>query len=114
MPLDLGIQVYFVDSTQNWLKLDSLFNGDKYIFRSGEVNADGKVIGETEEPPIRVELSRAQIENIMDANKILVRASVNTFESQSRDVKFHAGDYLDFNLGVRLKLNLILEGEQAN
>jgi len=110
MPIDLGIQVYFVDSTRNWLKLDSLFGDDKYIFRSGEIDANGKVIGVTEKLT-RVELTGLQIENILDANKILMKAFVDTYDSQSRDVKFHSGDYLDFKLKTRLKLNIILESE---
>ncbi len=110
MPIDLGIQVYFVDTTRNWLRVDSLFGDDNYIFRSGEVDANGKVTGATEKLT-RVELSRSQIENILDANKILMKAYVDTYDSQNRDVKFHSGDYLDFKLKTRLKLNLILESE---
>lgn len=113
MPLDMAIQVYFVDTTRNWLKVDSLFGDDNVIFEAGEIDANGKVISETEKAT-RVELSRSQIQNILDANKLLMKAYVNTFDSQNRDVKFHSGDYLDFKLGTRLKLNITLESEQNN
>jgi hypothetical protein len=113
MPLDLGVQVYFVDTTQNWLRVDSLFHDDKYVFLSGEVDDNGKVIGETEKST-RVQLSRIQIENILDANKILFKAYVDTYDSQNRDVKFHSGDYLDFKLGTRLKLNITTNSEPTN
>ncbi|KKK84818.1 hypothetical protein LCGC14_2779510, partial [marine sediment metagenome] len=44
MPIDLGIQVYFIDTTQNWLRLDSLFGADRDIFESGVIDANGRVI----------------------------------------------------------------------
>jgi len=110
MPIDLAIQVYFVDTTQNWLRLDSLFSDDNLIFESGTIDANGKVISETEKTT-RIQFSRDQIQNLLDANKMLVKAYVNTYDSQSRDVKFHSGDYVDFNLGTRLKLNVTVNSE---
>ncbi|MBA7592291.1 hypothetical protein ES708_34471 [subsurface metagenome] len=77
MPLDLGIQVYFIDSTQNWLRLDSLFGEDKDIFKSGVLNADGRVIQATQKIT-EVVLTTSQIENILDANKLLMKAYIET------------------------------------
>jgi hypothetical protein len=116
MPLNLSVQVYFMDSTQvdanqDWLLLDSLFSVKEPVLVAGEIDAGGKVISPAVEPT-RADLSRSQIENIMDANKLLLRAYVKTVESQTRDVKFYAGDYLEFEIGMRVKLKMIFESEQ--
>jgi hypothetical protein len=113
MPLDMGIQVYFIDENQNWLRVDSLFGEDRIIFESGTVDANGKVTDYTEKTT-RVIFDRTKIDNVMDANKILMKAYVDTYESQTRDVKFHAGDYLDFKLRTRVKLNVTFEPDEEN
>lgn len=111
MPLDLGIQVYFIDADQSWLRLDSLFTDDKYVFKSGIINAEGRVIQATNKVT-EVELTREQIEHIVDANKLLMKAYVETAEGGTRDVKFYSDYSLDFKLGTRVELNYTTESEE--
>lgn len=113
MPIDLGIQVYFIDTTQNWLRLDSLFGADKDIFKSGVLNADGRVIQATNKVT-RVELTKTQIGNALDANKLMMKVYIETAEDGSRDVKFYSDYSLDFKLGARLELNVTIESEENN
>ena len=113
MPIDLGIQVYFIDTTQNWLRLDSLFGADKDIFKSGVLNADGRVIRSTNKVT-RVELTKTQIGNALDANKLMMKVYVETAEGGTRDVKFYSDYSLDFKLGARLELNVTIESEENN
>jgi hypothetical protein len=108
MPIDLGLQVYFIDSTQNWLRLDSLFGVDKNIFESGVIDADGRVIQKTNKV-IEVELTRQQIDNALDANKLLFKAYIETAEGGTRDVKFYGNYSLDFKLGTRIELSYTME-----
>jgi hypothetical protein len=108
MPIDLGLQVYFIDSTQNWLRLDSLFGVDKNIFESGVIDADGRVIQKTNKVT-EVELTRQQIDNALDANKLLFKAYIETAEGGTRDVKFYGNYSLDFKLGTRIELSYTME-----
>ena len=111
MPFDLGIQVYFIDSAQNWIRLDSLFKAPTNIIESGEVNDDGRVTRATI-TPTKVEFTRSQIENALDAEKQLVKAYIATFESYTRDVKFYSDYSLDFKLGTRIEINYTIEPEK--
>ncbi len=113
MPIDLGIQIYFVDTTRNWIYLDSLFLDDRELFLSGVLDENGRVIQGM--PKItEVEFSRTQIEHALDANKMLMKAFAETAEDGSRFVKFYADYSLDFKLGMRVELNLTLEPDQNN
>ena len=110
MPLNLGIQVYFVDSAQNWIRLDSLFKDDRDVFLSGVIDADGRVIRATNKVT-SVELTRSQIKNIVDADKLLLKAFIDTPENETRDVKFYSGNALKFKLGTRIAVNYTHEPE---
>jgi hypothetical protein len=111
MPLDLGLQLYFVDSAQNWLTLDSLFAGPTNILESGKVDVSGDV---TESTPkdITIELTRSQIDNLMDADKLLMKAYAETAEGGTRDVKFYADYALYFKLGAQVEINYTIEPEE--
>jgi hypothetical protein len=104
MPLDLGIQVYFIDTTRNWMKVDSLFGADRDVFKSGIIDDEGRVIQATNKVT-EVEFTDTQIENILDANKLILKAYVETSEGGTKDVKFYADYSLDFKLGTQIELN---------
>ncbi len=110
MPLDLGIQVYFVDTT-TWVVLDSLFGVDKDVFKSGVIDADGRVIESTNKVTV-VDLTRDQIDNALKSHKMLMKAYVETAEGGTRDVKFYADYSLDFKLGTKLELDVTMESDQ--
>jgi hypothetical protein len=59
-----------------------------------------------------VELSRPQIQNIVDANKLLMKAFIETSESGTRDVKFYSDYSLKFKLGTRIELNYTFESKE--
>jgi len=111
MPLDLGLQLYFVDSAQNWLTLDSLFAGPTNILQSGKVDVNGDV---TESIPkdTTIELTKRQIDNLMDADKLLMKAYAETAEGGTRDVKFYADYSLYFKLGMQVEINYTIEPEE--
>ncbi len=108
MPIDLGIQVYFIDTLQNWLRLDSLFGADREVFVSGLIDADGRVI-QASNKVTTVEFTGTQIENILDANRLLMKAFVTTIDEGTRYVKFYSNYSLDFKLGTRIELDYTTE-----
>ena len=110
MPLDLGRQVYFIDTTRSWQPLDSLFGADKSVFVSGTVNADGRVI-QASSKVTEVTLTRDQIRNVVDANKLLMKAYIETTGNGTRDVKFYSDYSLNFKLGSRIELHYTTEQE---
>jgi hypothetical protein len=110
MPLDLGIQIYFIDTSRSWQPLDSLFGEDKNVFLSGVVNSSGRVILATNKVT-EVEMSREQIKNVVDANKLLMKAYIETTDNGSRDVKFYSDYSLNFKLGTRIELHYTIEPE---
>lgn len=113
MPLDLGIQLYFVDSIAGWLPLDSLFGADHTIFKSGVTDDNGRVILPTSKETV-IELTRGQISNLVNANKILMKAYVETAEGGTRDVKFYSGNSLKFSLGAEIEVSLKIEPDNNN
>ena len=117
MPLDIGIQVYFIDSTrfysgtQIWQPLDSLFGADRKILVSGAIDANGRVIHASNHAAV-VEMTRSQITNVVDSHKLLVKAFVETPENETRDVKFYSDYNVTFKLGTRIELNYTIEPEE--
>lgn len=107
MPLDLGVEVFFylVDSAGNWQKLDSLFRDDRYIFQSGKVDADGRV-EEATNKVTPIGLDSTQISNLLDANRLLLRAYVETGNSDTDTayVKFYDNYWFEFSMGARVEL----------
>ncbi|MFC2098959.1 hypothetical protein ACFLTA_07705 [Bacteroidota bacterium] len=111
MPLDLGIQIYFVDTT-TWVRLDSLFGADRDVFKSGVIDADGRVIQPTNKVT-EVELSKDQIDNALNSHKMLMKAFVETTDGGTKDVKFYSNYSLDFKLGASIELDVNIEPNEG-
>ncbi|MFC2116200.1 hypothetical protein ACFLTU_06975 [Bacteroidota bacterium] len=113
LPVDMGLQIYFIDSIQNWLKLDSLFGEDKSILLSGVplINGFPAAHGHVNEEntpwdTTSIVLTTSQMEHALDANKLLLKAYVETYDGGNKDVKFFSDYSLSFKLGTRIKAKL--------
>ena len=107
LPLDVSIQVYFMDSNDDYL--DSLFNEQNWnILPSGVVDDDGKVIMTTYNK-VEVPLSESQIDNVFITEKIMIKTLVETTDQGTRDIKFYSTNTLGFKLGARAEVSVTSE-----
>ncbi len=102
LPLEISTQVYFMDRNDDYL--DSLFNEQNWnILPSGVVDDNGKVIMTTYNK-VEVSLSESQIDKIFMADKIMIKALVETTDQGTRDIKFYSTNSLGFKLGARAEV----------
>lgn len=103
-PVEVKPQVYFLD--ENYALLDSLFNGNEAIEGGKDVNGDGKVDPETQDP-FDIDLTREKIESLSETHFIVTRGGISTTGfSEDRDVKFYAGYALEYNFGLIAQLKI--------
>jgi hypothetical protein len=103
-PLDMGVQVYFVDT--DGTVLDSLFT-NRSILEGAAVDADG-FTQDANEVTMEVPLSQQKIDRLEQAEQLVISAIVFTTNNGGVPVKFSSADKLKVNLGVntRVKYNL--------
>lgn len=105
-PVDLGIQLYFYDTTTNTL-LDSLFNGTGLILDGGVPGSDGVVKTASINTNI-VEASKERIDKLRQANKaeIVGRFNTSKVNGKSENVKFMIQNALLLKFGVDVDLKV--------
>jgi len=97
-PIDVNTQLYFEDSLSNTV-LDSLISTDILILPAANVDAQGRV-NALNPKTTDITLDAASINRLQTANRIRIRASLNTLVENGiqPDVKF----YNDYNLLLQL------------
>jgi hypothetical protein len=101
MPVEIYMQVVFVDSSYNII--DSLFlDGAEDVIRSPEIDQDGKVIqaGVNE---IFEDLTD-RVSKMRDTRHAFVRGTFETADQGQRMVKFYSYSDLNFKLGSKIKI----------
>lgn len=102
LPLEAGVQVYFLDD--NGMVLDSLLNGiNNTVIPAAEVDSNGKVIASSTGEEV-VEIAGTRIENIRAATQIAINGTVSTTDMGTVAVKFYSDYGMNFKLGVKAKL----------
>lgn len=103
-PVDIATQLYFEDSISNTI-LDSLITTDILILPSAGVDAQGKVVS-VNPKTTDITLGTANITNIENANRIRIKATLNTLiENGSQpDVKFFNDYDLLLQFGVQAEV----------
>ncbi len=105
-PMEAKVQVYFTDASYN--KLDSLVTDNSIIVPAGNVNlTTGAVTSPTEKVNI-YSYDKARIDKIVGAEKILVKAVMNTSGSGSQNVKIYSNYRLQLKLAAQAQLNVKL------
>ncbi|MDG2455957.1 MAG: hypothetical protein P8N47_09135 [Bacteroidia bacterium] len=108
-PLDITTQLYFEDSLTNTV-LDSLLTTDILILPSATVDAQGKVLSANPKTT-DISLNTASIENLQNANRIRIRATLNTLVENGipTDVKLYS--YYDLLLQLGVQAEVLIEKE---
>lgn len=103
MPVDVNLQVYFVDSL--YQVLDSLYSDEnRQILISGEVDPlTHRVVAPTNNVSV-IDLPQNKIDNILKAVYAFIQGTVETTNSGQSDVKF----YSDYSIGFRLNTRVDL------
>ncbi|MBI5009289.1 MAG: hypothetical protein HZB98_06505, partial [Bacteroidia bacterium] len=96
-PLTAHPQIYLLD--ENRVLIDSLFTGAEKIEGATDTNGDGKA-DPLKQSPIDIELTRSEIDNLLDARLLLIKASIVTTDFPGIDVKLYSTYYLDYNVGL--------------
>lgn len=100
LPLDIGGQAYFIDSTG--LVLDSLFDaGATNIVGSAVVDLDGNVISQTTQITYAT-FSGERFENIRKATKISLTTLFSTFNEGQQSVRALKGQETEIRMGLKL------------
>jgi hypothetical protein len=109
-PVDVSMQLYFYD--QGFNMLDSLFHieGDeRQIVRGVDVDGNGIAIPGNP-PPVEIELSREQIDNISACHFIIARGRVTTTGYYSpdnhSDVRFYSYYYFNTHIAAIAELEM--------
>jgi hypothetical protein len=105
-PIDIETQAYFEDSTTNTI-LDSLILGDDLIMPAAGVDGSGRV-NQTYPKTIDVLFQGPRIDNLKQANRLRIKARINTTTQggSQPDVKIYDDYELQLELGVQAALKI--------
>ncbi|MEO6904360.1 MAG: hypothetical protein ABI315_14565 [Bacteroidia bacterium] len=101
-PIDLEIQVYFVDST--YKKLDSLVTPNQLILQSALVNTTtAQVISPTEKVYDAV-FDSTKLQHLKKTKYLLITAKASTTSGGTKNIKIYSYYKLDVKLGLQIKV----------
>jgi hypothetical protein len=96
LPVDIGMQIYFLDSTNT--KVDSL----KAIVAKAAPVSSGFVVGSTSNTTL-IPVGIAQFNNIKTATKMIVTSQLTTTGNGTESVNLKADQKLFLNIGLKAK-----------
>lgn len=101
-PMDVAMQVYFVDST--YKKLDSLVQPYQLILRSATVNPITGKVTNPNDKIYDVVLTQARVKNLKTAKYLLVKANATTTSGGNTNVKIYSNYKIDLKLGIQANI----------
>jgi hypothetical protein len=101
-PIDVNMQVYFVDSLFN--KLDSLLTSEQPLIASGIINSAGVVTTPTI-TNTDITIDSARLKKLVSTKQVLIYAKVNTVNSGATPVKIYSNYTLEVKLGLQIQVN---------
>jgi hypothetical protein len=107
VPIEMNLQVYFVDTTNAYARLDSFFTAAVPLLKAPTVDLAGAATsaGINEQT---VSFPHARIKPLEQANKLIVKASMQTPNNASQDVKFFKTNNLNIRISMHSKFNIDL------
>jgi len=110
LPLDLGIQMHFVDSLDN--VLTTLFTeGITNIISSADVDNNGVVLKDgngkpvPKESTIFIDLSSETYSKLAKSNKVIIEAAFSTYQNGAVPVKIFSSHNINLRMGVKFKID---------
>lgn len=103
-PIDINLQVYFVDSLYN--TLDSLVSPSQILLKSGTVNATTGRVTSATPTTFDATINKARLLKLKNAKNIVIRGSASTTNSGTTDVKIYSDYTLGFKLGVQVQMRV--------
>lgn len=107
LPLELNLQVYFVNSKDSYKKLDSMFVDARPLLKTPVVDSEGAIITPGIDKQV-ILFPKEKILNIANADKILIKAAVHTTNPTIQDVKIFNHSYLDLRISLHAKANIVI------
>jgi hypothetical protein len=107
VPIEMRLQVYFVDTTNSYARIDSFFTDPLPLLKAPVVDLAGASVS----PGIdeqTVSFPHARIKPLEKANRLIVKANMQTPNPGSQDVKFFKTNNLDIKISMHAKLNIAL------
>lgn len=103
-PVDASMQLYFVDSVYN--KIDSLLVPIQQVISSGVVGPapDYKVISSTHKLTT-AKIEHDRIMNLVNVEKLLIYAKLETVNSGNTIIKMYSDYYLDVKIGMQAQVS---------
>ncbi len=107
IPLESELQVYLTD--ENYVQIDSIFNGDNNHFQPAKTDSDGNLISKTSISH-KTEFSGDKINNFKNIKFAIISVKVNTPETeQNRYIKFFSEYSIDYK--IKLKADLTIDSK---
>jgi hypothetical protein len=108
-PLDVGVQIYFVEYTVEntdtvYTVLDSLLSPYQNMMTSGFVNTSTGRVSAPSIKTIDQWLDSRKLDRISRSKRIFVRGHLTTANNGSVDVKIYSDYKLDIKVGIMAKL----------
>ena len=101
MPIEAGIQLYFLDVDGN--KLDSLYSDYEYIVRSADVGDDGLVSASTETTSL-ITFDQERMERIRGSDRMLIGVRFSTANNGETPVQILTSHEMGVKVGMKVKL----------
>lgn len=103
-PADATIQLIFLD--ENRQATDSLQQTPlQQVIRSGTVGSNGRVTTPTE-TKIDFAVPAEKVAHVFGCKEMVIRASLNTTDGGTTDIKFYSDYHLDLRLSIQVKMRL--------
>ncbi len=100
-PLDIGMQVYFVDSS--YIKLDSLVIPNQLILKSAHLNTSTGLVTSPTENIYDGKMTNNRLMKIIPTKYIIIKSVAETANNGNTNVKIYANYKLDVRLGIQVK-----------
>ena len=98
-----GLQLYFLDEA--YTVLDSLIEPYTELFKSSIVDNNGDVISNSTQY-LKIQVTKEKLYGLTDATKLLIKASLGTYNNGNTPVKIYSDYEFAVNLGVQMNIKL--------
>jgi hypothetical protein len=103
LPINVNLQLYLYNTDLDQILDSILVDDNTQIFKSGVPETGGKINQNTvEENIIQAILDQETAQNLVDANRIIIRAQLGTYDAPNSSIKL----FDDYGIGIKLGLNL--------